>query len=108
MSCETDKSCSPEAMLGDRKRGDNCFHRSRTFLSQKSKGEFMRVRMVLAVVVLAAVSLMAQTFRGTILVTVTEPSGAVVTGAKVTAKNVNTVLEHTTHTGAAGNHSSPE
>src|SRR5213595_2662826 len=108
MSCETDKSCSPEAMLGDRKRGDNCFHRSRTFLSQKSKGEFMRVRMVLAFVVLAAVSLMAQTFRGTILGTVTDPSGAVVTGAKVTAKNVNTGLERTTQTSADGSYSIPE
>jgi len=37
MSCNTNKSCSQEAMLGDRKRGDNRFHRSRTFLSQKSK-----------------------------------------------------------------------
>src|SRR6266568_1362719 len=108
MSCETDKSCSPEAMLGDRNRGDNCFHRSRTFLSQKSKGEFMRVRMVLAFVVLAATSLIAQTFRGTILGTVTDPSGAVVAGAKVTAKNVNTGLERTTQTSADGSYSIPE
>src|SRR5438046_9937807 len=108
MSCETDKTCSPEAMLGDRKRGDNCFHRSRTVLSQKSKGEFMRVRMVLAFVVLAAVSLMAQTFRGTIQGTVTDPSGAVVTGAKVTAKNVNTVLERTTQTSTDGRSRIPE
>ncbi len=62
----------------------------------------MRGRMVLAFVVLAAVSLMAQTFRGTILGTVTDPSGAVVTGAKVTAKNVNTGLERTTQTSADG------
>src|SRR5438067_4365996 len=108
MSCETDKSCSPEAMLGDRKRGDNRFHRSRTFLSQKSKGEFMRVRMALAFVVLAAASLTAQTFRGTILGTVTDPSGAVVAGAKVTAKNVNTGLERTTQTSADGSYSIPE
>src|SRR6266480_5573020 len=108
MSCETDKSCSPEAMLGDRNRGDNCFHRSRTFLSQKSKGEFMRVRMVIAFVVLAATSLIAQTFRGTILGTVTDPSGAVVAGAKVTAKNVNTGLERTTQTSADGSYSIPE
>ena len=32
----------------------------------------------------------AQTFRGTILGTVTDPSGAVVTGAKVTVKNLRT------------------
>src|SRR5207249_2667627 len=62
----------------------------------------MRGRMVLAFVVLAAASLMAQTFRGTILGTVTDPSGAVVTGAKVTAKNVNTGLERTTQTSVNG------
>src|SRR5213083_2845922 len=68
----------------------------------------MRGRMVLAFVVLAAVSLMAQTFRGTILGTVTDPSGAVVTGAKLTAKNVNTGLERTTQTSADGSYSIPE
>jgi outer membrane receptor protein involved in Fe transport len=68
----------------------------------------MRVRMVLAFVVLAAASLVAQTFRGTILGTVTDPSGAVVTGAKVTVKNVNTGLERTTQTSADGSYSIPE
>ena len=68
----------------------------------------MRVRMVLAFVVLAATSLIAQTFRGTILGTVTDPSGAVVAGAKVTAKNVNTGLERTTQTSADGSYSIPE
>src|SRR5438045_9756482 len=68
----------------------------------------MRGRMVLAFVVLAAVSLMAQTFRGTILGTVTDPSVAVVAGAKDTAKNVNTGLERTTQTSADGSHSIPQ
>src|SRR5437016_7460991 len=68
----------------------------------------MRGRMVLAFVVLAATSLIAQTFRGTILGTVTDPSGAVVAGAKVTAKNVNTGLERTTQTSADGSYSIPE
>src|SRR2546426_332534 len=68
----------------------------------------MRGRMVLAFVVLAATSLIAQTFRGTILGTVTDPSGAVVAGAKVTAKNVNTGLERTTETSADGSYSVPE
>src|SRR5262249_55568565 len=49
-----------------------------------------------------------QTFRGTILGTVTDPSGAVVTGAKVTVKNVNTGLERTTQTSADGSYSVPE
>ena len=37
----------------------------------------MKVRIVLVFVLLAVVSLSAQTFRGTILGTVTDPSGAV-------------------------------
>jgi outer membrane receptor protein involved in Fe transport len=68
----------------------------------------MRVRMILALVVLAATSLVAQTFRGTILGTVTDPSGAVVTGAKVTVKNVATGLERTTQTSADGSYAVPE
>src|ERR671925_1935952 len=68
----------------------------------------MRVRMMLAFVVLAAATLAAQTFRGTILGTVTDPSGAVVSGAKVTAKNVATGLERTTQTSADGSYSIPE
>src|SRR5712692_9521028 len=68
----------------------------------------MRVRMILAFVVLAATSLVAQTFRGTILGTVTDPSGAVVSGAKVTVKNVNTGLERTTQTSADGSYAVPE
>jgi len=42
----------------------------------------MRVRMILAFVVLSATSLLAQTFRGTVLGTVTDASGAVISGAK--------------------------
>jgi Carboxypeptidase regulatory-like domain/TonB dependent receptor len=68
----------------------------------------MRVRVILAFVVLAAASLVAQTFRGTILGTVSDPSGAVVTAAKVTAKNVNTGLERSTQTSADGSYSIPE
>jgi len=68
----------------------------------------MRVRMMLAFVVMAAATLAAQTFRGTILGTVTDPSGAVVSGARVTAKNVATGLERTTQTSADGSYSIPE
>src|SRR5689334_17457255 len=65
----------------------------------------MRVRIVLAFFVLAATSLLAQTFRGTILGTVTDPSGAVVAGAKVVVRNVATGLERTTQTSADGSYS---
>jgi len=52
--------------------------------------------------------LLAQTFRGTILGTVTDPQGAVVVGAKVTVHNVDTGLERTTQTSADGSYSLPE
>src|SRR5579871_1594739 len=68
----------------------------------------MKARIILAFVLLAAVSLSAQTFRGTILGTVTDPSGAVVTGAKVTVRNVATGLERSTDTSADGSYSIPE
>jgi hypothetical protein len=68
----------------------------------------MKIRIILAFVVLVAVGVSAQTFRGTILGTVTDSSGAVVSGAKVSAKNVGTGLERTTETSADGSYSIPE
>src|ERR1039458_34056 len=68
----------------------------------------MRARIMLVFVLLAAVTLSAQTFRGTILGTVTDPSGAVVAGAKVTVKNVGTGLERTTETSADGSYALSE
>src|SRR5579859_8193651 len=66
------------------------------------------VSLALVFVLVAAVSLSAQTFRGTILGTVTDPSGAVVAGAKVTVKNTGTGLERTSETSADGSYSLPE
>jgi len=68
----------------------------------------MKVRIVLMFVLLAAVSLAAQTFRGTILGTVTDAQGAVVAGAKVTTRNLGTGLERTTETSADGSYALPE
>src|SRR4051794_25187151 len=68
----------------------------------------MRARIILVFVLLAAVSLSAQTFRGTILGTVTDPSGAVVSNAKVTVKNTGTGLERATETSGDGSYSLPE
>ncbi len=59
-------------------------------------------------VLLVSSSLLAQTFRGTILGTVTDPQGAVVADAKVTARNVNTGLERTTRTSPDGSYAIPE
>jgi hypothetical protein len=50
----------------------------------------------------------AQTFRGTILGTVTDSSGAAIAGAAVAVKNVNTGLSRTVPTGEDGTYSVPE
>jgi hypothetical protein len=68
----------------------------------------MRLRCILGLFLLAATGLMAQTFRGTILGTVTDPSGAVISGAKVTVRNVGTGLERSTQTSADGTYAIPE
>src|SRR5579864_3032160 len=77
----------------------------------------MRSRMMLActgvvcfdlALLLFSASASAQTFRGTILGTATDPSGAVVSGANVNVKNVGTGLERTTETSADGSYSLPE
>ena len=64
----------------------------------------MRLRMILAAfVVLLATALVAQTFRGTILGTVTDASGAVVSGATVRVMNSDTGQERTTQSNTDGN-----
>jgi hypothetical protein len=55
-----------------------------------------------------AISANAQTFRGTILGTVTDASGAAVSGATVTVKNTGTGLVRTVTTDDDGNYSAPE
>ena len=72
------------------------------------KARMILVSMILVFVLLAAAGLSAQTFRGTILGTVTDASGAVVAGAKVSVKNVGTGLERTTETSADGSYALPE
>lgn len=63
---------------------------------------------LLAVSLLLAGIASAQTFRGTILGTVTDPSGAVIAGANVKAHNVDTGLERETQTSADGSYTLPE
>jgi len=67
----------------------------------------MKVRMLLAFLLLA-VTASAQTFRGTILGTVTDPGGALVNGAKVTVRNAATGLERASTTSADGSYAIPE
>jgi len=64
--------------------------------------------LAILVVLLLAVAGNAQNFRGTILGTVTDAQGALVTGARVTVKNVDTGLERSTDTSANGSYALPE
>src|ERR1700674_795696 len=68
----------------------------------------MKLRLLVVFVLLSAAMLVGQTFRGTILGTVTDPSGAVVAGATVKVRNVATGLERTTATSADGSYAVPE
>src|SRR5215831_578839 len=75
-----------------------------------SGGRMKGTRFGLLVVVLlfTAALASAQTFRGGILGTVTDTSGAVVAGANVKVHNTATGLERTTTTSAEGNYSITE
>ncbi|MGC2111811.1 MAG: TonB-dependent receptor [Candidatus Korobacteraceae bacterium] len=64
--------------------------------------------LLLPVLLLAATLLQAQTFRGTILGSVTDSSGAVIPNVSVKVHNVDTGLERTTQTSADGSYSVPE
>jgi hypothetical protein len=68
----------------------------------------MKLRLVTVFVLLIAGTLMAQTFRGTILGTVSDASGALVAGATVKVRNVGTGQERTTTTSADGSYAIPE
>src|SRR5664279_1490003 len=67
-----------------------------------------RFVLLVLMLLLAATCVSAQTFRGTLLGTVTDTSGAVVSGASVKVRNVDTGLERTTQTSADGSYSAPE
>ena len=64
--------------------------------------------LLLLSLLLAATFVSAQTFRGSILGTVTDTSGAVLPGATVKVKNTGTGLERTTQTSAEGNYTITE
>jgi Carboxypeptidase regulatory-like domain/TonB-dependent Receptor Plug Domain len=68
---------------------------------------FLSIATLLMAVVFS-VSTNGQTFRGTILGTVTDTSGAAVSGATVSVKNTGTGLLRTVNTGDDGSYSAPE
>ena len=61
----------------------------------------------LAVLLLAIGSAVGQEFRGTITGTVTDPNGAIVSGASVTVKNVGTNVSSTVTTNDSGAYTVP-
>ncbi|HVN09357.1 MAG TPA: carboxypeptidase-like regulatory domain-containing protein, partial [Patescibacteria group bacterium] len=79
---------------------------------QRQKRQAWSIGLWTAVLAIAALALCipagAQTFRGTIIGTVTDPSGAVVSGATVTAKSTATGLTRSTVTSSDGSYSLPE
>src|SRR6185295_7667798 len=72
------------------------------------KSLYSRIASVLLLILLPVAAVSAQTFRGTILGTVSDPNGALVAGAKVTVKNTGTGLERSTTTDDAGNYTVAE
>src|SRR5260370_20057211 len=60
------------------------------------------LKISVAAMLLIATSAWAQSFRGSIRGTVTDPSGSVIAGAKVTAKNIGTGLQREATTGQDG------
>ena len=68
----------------------------------------MKLHLLVAFVLLSTVLLVGQTFRGTILGSVTDPSGAFVAGATVKVRNLGTGLERTTVTSGDGSYNVSE
>src|SRR5580704_512642 len=63
--------------------------------------------MMFAVILFSAILLFAQTYQGRILGSVTDPSGAVISGARVTIMNTATGVSRTLTTTAAGEYVAP-
>ena len=70
----------------------------------EAENKMNMVRIVLAFVVLSGISLSAQQITGNIRGTVTDPSGAVIRGAAVTARQAETGLSRATTTDRDGNY----
>ena len=68
----------------------------------------MKLRLVIVFVLFMTGLLVAQTFRGTILGTVTDPSGLLVAGANVKVRNVATGQERTATTSGDGSYAISE
>ncbi|MFI5114798.1 MAG: carboxypeptidase-like regulatory domain-containing protein, partial [Terriglobales bacterium] len=69
---------------------------------QRDKSNHFIWAILIAVSFLFTATAWAQSFRGSIRGQVTDPSGSVIAGAKLTAKNIGTGLQRATTTGADG------
>src|SRR5260221_5269 len=67
-----------------------------------------RICSLLCLLTVPGALLQSQTFRGALMGTVTDATGAVVPGAKVTVKNMDTGVERTTESNADGAFRVPE
>ncbi len=79
-------------------------------MKNSHRGRFALAQLSFAILILflAVTTSRAQTFRGTILGTVTDTTGAVVPGATITIRNVDTGLVRTTVSQADGSYRVPE
>jgi len=68
----------------------------------------MKLHLLIVFVLLSTALLVGQTFRGTILGSVTDPSGAFVAGATVKVRNLATGIERATVTSGDGSYRVPE
>src|SRR5690242_462028 len=91
-----------------------CSFGSRMPMRQSREGEFMRSYKIFAAVLLAlsmallAAPVLAQSDRGSVTGSVTDPSGAVIPNAKVTATNLDTGEVRETTTSGEGSYTLPE
>ena len=77
-------------------------------ITQRARKRWVIFAAASVVILALAVPLSAQTFRGNILGTVTDPNGAVIPEVTVTAKNVGTGIERSTVTDSSGNYTLAE
>jgi hypothetical protein len=89
-------------MQFDRQQGPNHLYYLEEVYMQKTKYWLQAFPILLALLLLSSVSSLAQTFRGSINGTITDPSGAVIPGAKVTATEVATAAVRETVASGAG------
>src|ERR1700744_5726226 len=104
-------ACFMRPAVAPRLRRTSVFKSWRKSAMGNLRGGSVRAVLFCAALILTAVAASpasAQTFRGTILGTVTDTSGAAILNAKVSALNVATGVERTTETNGDGSYLIPE